>query len=353
MRRIAVGLSWVALVACSSTDAERRAGAPAWSSRPVVEEAPPAAVASVDSGAIRVDEREAALRSALHGGGDLVATTLELVALLEGQERHEEALRVLDRSVTQPGSWTVLDVAAASLLRDLGRRGEALARLQFAQERDNSTFGPGLWFETAELAWLCGDYDAAAVAMRGMRATVEGAAFEKANEAEVEAMQRGVAQKAPPRSRKVRDLLGDLRGSEDGAHRLRVLRMLLEQCPDVAARACLIAAGDADPRLRVLAVERATVDLDTLPEFCAVALSDPDERVRAAGSLRAEALPAAERLTLLIPALAAESSPSAFAAIDARVCAAAGLEGAADERQASDAVFRSKTVEQRRRSVER
>lgn len=351
MLRTAVGLAWMVLAACTSSTPAPRVSTSAWRSGPLV------AAAEVESGRTDdgefeiVDRHEADLVAAVQCDSDPVVAALELVARFEAQERLEDALRILERaSEKQPR--TALDVASASVLRDLGRRQEALERLRYCQERDPSTIGPGLCLEMAELAWICGDFDRASDALRSMRATVEGASLEKLRAAEVAVLEQAIRDRSAPRAVKVRDLLGDLRGSADSDHRLRTLRVLLGQRSEVAQRACVIAVDDPDPRLRALGVERAVVGALDLAEFCAVALSDEDPVVRAAGAARAEALPADERIPLLLPALAVETSAVAFSEIDVRLCAAAGILKPADAVQAGDASFRKRIVEDRRSRIE-
>lgn len=354
MLRIHVGLALAAMQACHSPMDDDPSKSPVWKSE---QNRPPRAVGQAEDSQPRAMAQEAAQveatwRLSMQSEGDRVTEALELVTHLESEERHEDALHVLSQ-VDAKQSCTAVDVAIASLLRDVGRRREALDRLCHARARDPSAFGPGLIFEMAELAWSCGDFEAASAALASLRETIEGDAFEKLHPVALAELRAGVARRSSPRTRKVRDLLGDLRGSADADSRLRTLRLLLEQQDDVGEKACMIAVGDADARLRTIGVLRAVVPTGSLPEFCAVALSDADASVRAAGARRADGLSAAERVPLLLPALAAESSAATFAEIDARLCAAMGSGIAAEPAQAEDAGFRRQVVADRRRVFER
>ena len=358
MARIAFGLVWMSLVSCSAPDAAPRAGVPQWAS--TGDPAPVGISATPSEGVVAAEEpgvvTEASLRRAIQGQPSSEAwirSTLELVAFLEQNERHSEALRALEEARVRADGATAIDVAAASVLRDLGRREESLSLLRFALERDPSAFGPGLLFETAELAWICGQFDIGRSALDAMRSQIEGAGFEKEHAAEVDSLSQGLSRGLPPRSFRVRDLLADLRGAPDPEHRLSTMLLLLGNRADVVAKACVVAVGDADPRVRAQGVIHATVAAEALDEFCAVALSDPDPRVRVAGARRCDALPAVERLSLLLPALAAETSADAFAAIDTRICETAGLGNPTTEADASDALHRAQIVGRRRKELDR
>lgn len=354
MLRIAVGLGLVALGACASPAGEAVIAPVAWKSgSDRTHDGPSEFVdAQAETSSMDDDQAEVECLQAIRTAEDPIGPALRLVTLLEGQERHEDALAVLEQLGARRPT-TALDVAIASVLRDLGRRPEALVRLQRAQEGNPSAFGPGLVHEMAELAVLCGDYAAAAESLGSLRASIEADAYEKLHATELEALRSCIARRAVPRQLKVRDLLADLRGAADSEHRLHTLQLLLQQRSEVVERACILAVGDEDARLRAVGVQHAKVPEGSLAEFCAVALSDPDASVRAAGARRADDLPPAERVPLLLPALCAESSASTFAEIDARLCAAVGSGKPAESAQASDASFRRLVVEERRRIVER
>lgn len=257
---------------------------------------------------------EAELRNDLATGGDPVGAALALVALFDAEERLPESLLVLASAAGRAGEVPALMAARAGVLRDLGRRREAaeiLLRLQREQPRH---FGPGLWLELAELEYLEGHREAAGEAMRQLRALVDAPAFVQQHEFEVRTLEQSIALAAPAKSVRVRDLLGDLRGAEDAARRLLVFQLLTKQGGDAAGRACCIAVGDADARVRSAGVAAAEVDRSLLPDFCAKALSDPEASVREAGARRCAALPRDEAATLLLPVLASEQNALAFAA---------------------------------------
>jgi hypothetical protein len=286
----------------------------------------------------------------MESGNDVVESALLLVTMLESEERHADALRALRSARAKSPQSAELAVASAGVLRDLGRRAEAIDMLCELRDRDAAAFGPGLWHELAEMCCIESSFSIARDCMRRLRATVDGADYLRQKEQELTLLENAIRRGSGGRAMRVRDLLGDLRGAGDPAVRLEALQRLLPVGGAVAQSACTIAVGDSSASLRAIAVDAAEVDAELLLDFCAAALSDSDPSVRIAGARRATALPMTDRVALLVGALAAEQDGAAFLAIDT----ALGMDHAAtsplDAAKAADAAYRRERVEDRRRS---
>ncbi len=262
-----------------------------------------------------VARTEAELRNELATSITPTTVALALVALLDAEERLPEALLVLSVAARRASNDPGLLAARAGVLRDLGRRREAIVELEALRDAHATAFGPGLWFELAELTWLEGDAVAAEAALQSLRDTPAGATFVRERSEDVSWVENAVSTRSRARSVRTRDLLADLRGAQEPAHRLHVLELLLRLDASIAARACSIAVSDPDPTLRRTGVARAKVDRSVLPEFCAMSLSDPDPTVRAAGARRTAALLPAEAAVLLLPTMGVEPDALAFVAM--------------------------------------
>jgi hypothetical protein len=294
---------------------------------------------------------EAQLWQRLESGNEVVESALLLVTMLESEERHADALRALRIASAKAPQSAELAVASAGVLRDLGRRAEAIDTLCSLRDRDAAAFGPGLWHELAEMCCIQSSFTTARDCMRRLRATVDGADYMRQKEQELTLLENAIQRGSGGRSMRVRDLLGDLRGAGDPSVRLEALQRLLPVGGAVAQSACTIAVGDASAALRAIAVDAAEVDAQLLSEFCAAALSDSDASVRIAGARRATALPLTDRVALLVGALAAEQDAGAFLAIDAALGMSASSISPLDAARAADAAYRRERVEDRRRSL--
>ncbi len=294
---------------------------------------------------------EAQLWQRVESGNDVVESALLLVTMLESEERHVDALRALRIAAAKAPQSAELAVAIAGVLRDLGRRAEAIDTLCALRDRDAAAFGPGLWHELAEMCCIESSFSTARDCMRRLRATVDGADYLRQREEEFTLLENAIQRGVGGRPTRVRDLLGDLRGAAAPSTRLDALQRLLPVGGAVAQSACTIAVGDASASLRAMAVEAAVVDAQLLSDFCAAALSDSDPSVRIAGARKATALPLADRVALLLGALAAEQDASAFLAIDAALGMDSSEASPASAANAANAAYRRDRVESRRRSL--
>jgi hypothetical protein len=347
MRRVAIASLGVLLGACAASKPEAPSEFGGAKSTLV------AIDASHHDAEAQVDDlpSESQLWQRVESGNEVVESTLLLVTMLESEERHADALRALRIACAKAPQSAELAVASAGVLRDLGRRAEAIDTLCALRDRDGAAFGPGLWHELAEMCCIESCFSIAQDCMRRLRSTVDGADYLRQKEQELTMLENAIQRGSGGRPMRVRDLLGDLRGAAALSVRLDALQRLLPVGGDVAQTACTIAVGDSAAGLRAMAVEAAEVDAQVLPDFCAAALSDADASVRIAGARRAAALPVTDRVALLVGALAAEQDPTAFLAIDA----ALGMEGMAtnpvDAARATVAAYRRERVEDRRRRL--
>lgn len=234
---------------------------------------------------------------------DLLATAQELTA----SEQYEAALALLE-PVADSGIANPVTAARIGLLRDLGRRAEALSLLRtLVHEVGPTAVHPGLLFEWAELAWLEQRPDEAQGALRILQEHHAVQPWTVAHAAELTGLQRELTRGGTPQRLRVRDLLADLRGHPDPSRRLWSLQRLLAAAGDaddpvaveLRGRAVAIAAGDSEPSLRALALRSAEVHPDELLLLCAAGGADPAPLVRLAAVQRSRRLPDDQALPLL------------------------------------------------------
>ena len=288
---------------------------------------------------------EAELRDQLRSAADPTPAALQLVRVLDAEERLPEALAVLDQALARRPVDPLLEVARAGVLRDLGRRAEAVAALRALLERAGpAKMHPGLLFELAEVEFVEGEAAAAKATLNSLRQEHADDPWLRGSAAELALLQSQVDGGGRPVRLCSRDLLGNLRGSADAAERARALEQLLPLGGLVAARAQAIAAADRAPEVRAAAVRQCVVDGAVLPEMIAVALADPEPSVRRAAAARARELPVQQAIDLLLPTLAAEQDPETFAALDGALRASAGAGPEVTAAAAADPAARSAVV---------
>ncbi len=284
------------------------------------------------------------------------ANPLELAGDLCASERHTEALQVLDHAIANDPSWA-LSVARAGVLRDLGRRHEALAVLRgVCAATDPAELHPGLWFERAELEWLEGHRQDAADALRTLEIAHASHPWVLANAGQLGGLRDEVATLQAPNRMRVRDLLGNLRGAPQAAVRMRTLDFLARpvaadataqvrtDAARLRARAVAIAAGDESAAVRARAVQLADPEPEIREALCREALADPDPLVRSMGARRTVELAGTAAPALLVAALAKEADPPTFLRLHealSQLVADAPPFGAGDE---ADAERRSRLV---------
>lgn len=319
----------------------------------VLDPTPPSPVAETAPG------NEGDLRRELASAGDPTEAALELVRLLDREERLPEALLVLDVARQKRPAEAALLVARAGVLRDLGRRAEALQDLTAAVAGAAAgAVAPALLFEWAELAALHGEFAVARTALdrllgEGAGVAAREQAFLAQHRDEVARLQECLANRQRLRPARVRDLLGELRGGAVPADRLQAFTVLQKIGGPIGERAVAAILGDADPDLRAAGVRAAAVATATLPEFCAVALTDPAAAVRAAGAERAASLPQAEAVALLLPILRSETDAMAFAALHQALRQSTGTGAALTAAAAADPAVRAQHVLQWRSQWEK
>lgn len=261
---------------------------------------------------------------------DAVDELLDMVAVLAAAEAHQEALRALDASALAQD----LDVAMAraDLLRDLGRRHEALAAMRRVRDRlGAAAVDPQALFEIAELERLEGERAAARRTIAAIRELHGDAAWTRANSARLARVDGQLAAAEPVRAMSARDLLGNLRGAPEPSDRLAALRSLLDgayadaaEAAAVRERAVAIAVGDAAEPVRLAGVAAWTFDAAVGRDFVSLALVDASPRVRRAAVVHAGKLPAAAAAALLFARLCQEDDVDVFLALHDGLRAAAG-----------------------------
>jgi hypothetical protein len=300
-----------------------------------------------------VGATEAELRSELASATDPTDAALLLARLLDREERIGESLAVLDVALRRRPHEPALVVARAGVLRDLGRRGQAIAALEQLRASAGPALHPGLLFELTEMVWLEGDQARARVLLLALETGYAGHEWLVLHQQDVGELRSALETGAPPQAARVRDLLGDLRGSSDSARRCRAFEALVSLGGDAAVRAVAAILDDADPELRRRGVLAAEVPGADLAEFCAMALSDPAAPVRIAGAGRTVELPAGEAAALLLPTLAAETDADAFAALHEALRRVTGGGAVLPAGAATDAAVRAATVAEWRARWER
>jgi hypothetical protein len=285
---------------------------------------------------------ERALRERLAIDDD-PASALELAAFLCDDERHRDALAVLDRAIGRC-SHVALRVARAGVQRDLGWRHLAAAELRrLHEEHGSGGLHPGLLFELAELEWLEGNGAATRTLVAALRNTHPTDPWMVANQTRVEGLRRETEQHDRPPRLQVRDALGTLRGAPAAATRLAYLDLLVGLVApgggqngdaevagpehaehEVRARAIAIACGDEAASVRARALSLAQPAPACAAEFWQTALADESPVVRCQACVRAADLLQAAAVPLLTAQLAAESDAMVLAAVDRELAALTG-----------------------------
>jgi hypothetical protein len=265
---------------------------------------------------------ERSLRQELATAEDPTASALELAGFLAAEERHEEALAVVQQAETRSQDPR-LRVARAGLQRDLGRRHLALAELEtLVRERGAKALHPGLLFEVAELNWLEGDGAQALAKLREIEQVHGDDPWCVDHQQQLSDLAAEIQRGRGPQRVRVVDLLGNLRGAPSASTRIAVLEQLArgaaggeEATGELRARAVAIASADAAPVVRARAVQLARPSAETAEEFCEVALADDATIVRQFAAARAVELLGPASATLLLDCLAREEDPATFATL--------------------------------------
>src|SRR5262245_23211649 len=296
---------------------------------------------------------EAELRARLARDDDPGEAAIELARQLDREGRLVEALLAIDTAL-QRATGPQLQIARAGVLRDLGRRSEALAQLTaVADGPAGAGAAPGLLFEWAELAALEDHLALARHALQRLEEAPDFAAFAVDRQAELAALRQALAAGRRLVPVRVRDVLGELRGNADAAVRRSAFMALFALGGDPASTAVAAILDDPDAELRSLGVRSASVPVAALAEFCALALSDPAPAVRRAGAERAAVLPAAEAAALLLPTMTSEADAEAFTAMHATLHQLTGTGAELTAAAAADPALRAALVAQWRTRWER
>jgi len=297
-------------------------------------------------------ETEATLRSRLANDVDPSAAALELVWRLQREERHGEALYVVETALRRRPQVMPLEATRAGLLRDLGRRHEAVAALVVLRAAVGvGNMHPGMLFELAELQWLEGDGQAGQQTLAGLVEHHAEHGWTSSRTVDLAELERALRAPAPDRM-SMRDLLGNLRGCPDSLERLGAFEALVALGGEGRVRAEAVMLDDRDPLLRARGVSQANVRPAVLAGFCAAALTDSESLVRAAGAARTSGLPPAEAAALLLPVMAAETSAEAFCVMHAVLRQVSGIGNDLSTNAATDPARRAAVLAEWRRQWE-
>ena len=262
------------------------------------------------------DPGERVVREELATGADPEEAALQLAASLAGRERHHDALAAVEAALQRRPTDGRLRLARAGLMRDLGMRAEAARSLeQLRDEVGIAALHPGVLVELAELQWLEGRPEDAADTLRQVLQVHASDPWVVAREAELAALRGEVDTELRPRTIKVRDLLGNLRGAPDAAVRRAALGRLMALGGEVAVRAVAAGVVDPDPSVRVLALQGATLDVDAMLDLAGAMLRDPAPEVRMAAAGRLGALGVPAVVPVLLAALEPEQDEDVFTAV--------------------------------------
>ena len=272
------------------------------------------------SGASKAEPVEApgerAVREELARGADPEEAALQLAVGLAARERYHDALAAVEAALERRPSDGRLLVARAGLLRDLGMRAEAARVLAgLRAEHGAGAMHPGILLELAELQWLEGEPAAALATIVEMQQVHGSDPWVAGREDAIATLEAEVRAEPRPRTVKLRDVLGNLRGAPEPAERIAALRRLLEVGGEVAVRAVATGVVDEDPAVRQLALERAELEPEALLELGAAMLLDPARTVRATAAARLGASGQPGATGPLLGALGVEEDEATFAAL--------------------------------------
>lgn len=292
------------------------------------------------------DERT--LRNAFGNATEPTQTGLELAGFLVQQERHSEALFVIDTALQQKrnanqGDTVPLRLARAGLLRDLARCDLAVTELRgVVRELGAKRVSPATLLDLAQAEWVTGDNQAAKATLRSLHREHVDDAWLGANADELASWRQRLKVVRPERdplaNGDLRDMYALLRAAPDFSARLRMLNSLarpdLEAINDaggidarrpVRMRAIAIACADDAASVRARAVQWAAANQLTDMQFWTTALRDVAPVVRnfaATGITRMQGKLAA---TELLRAMAREQDQAAFLAMHVALSKSLGV----------------------------
>jgi|688.fasta_scaffold176521_2 hypothetical protein len=261
-----------------------------------------------------------------------VASVEDRVAELAHEERWDEAFAAL---AAAPGAADDVRLWAlrAELLRDVGRRHEALALWRsIVAKAGVARVDSASLFQVAVLERMEGERERAMRTLDELQRRDAADAWLALRRDDVRRLHAAIANGTPIASVSARDLLGNLRGAPEPEERLRALAALLQTAagdPDATAtlhrRAALVAVGDDDPRVRAAGVA-ACAAADVFDEaFCAEALRDGSALVRVAAIRHVRLLAREKAETVLLAALARETEATVCAALHAALAEVSGV----------------------------
>lgn len=311
---------------------------------------------------------EEGLRRRLANPADTAGAQVELAQLLGAQERHEEALQVLQQAIRidsareagladhREGSQRdriELEVARASILRDMGRRFAATRVLKDLASATAAELPPDAWFALVTMQWLERNTADAVHWLDRLQQVHAGHPWLALHRDELDTLAAvlddGSFVPVDPEARSIRDRLADLRHTTDSSGQLQQFEALAAVSAEARQQACVILLAANDAAVRARAIAQVRIARGAFSDFVLQALRDPESAVRRAAAARAAELPAATCATLLLPAMAVEQDPATFATMHATMCLALDHAWALDSDALGNAEGRREVVEGWRR----
>jgi len=276
-------------------------------------------------GAARRTERK--LREALANAEDPRQAGLDLAGFLVREERHVEALHVIDLvlgQVADPAKNVNLRLARAGLLRDVARPDLAASELRgVIHDLGPRMVSPATWFDLAQVEWVNGDLAASQVALETLQRVHGGDPWALDHKPELAELYEHLAlsQKGlnPLANGTMRDMFALLRAGAEVQLRMQILdsltepkRGLEEDRSEVRMRAIAIACGDESAAMRARAVQLAAANQLDIEGFWLTALRDVAPIVRSFAATGIEQVQGAGAAEALLQAISAEQDPATF-----------------------------------------
>lgn len=266
-------------------------------------------------------------------------TALDLAGYLVQQERHGEALFVIDSAIDRQRT-VALRIARASLLRDMARSDLAVGELRSViRDVGIEKISPSTLFDLAQAEWVNGEAGAAAATLRRIQHEYAGDAWLQDHAADMEEWHQRITTAHASRDSLangvMRDLFALLRAAPDLSGRLKILDSLAGPAAKagdtsdgrhpIRIKAIAIACADEATAVRVRAVQLAAANGMTDLPFWRAALEDTAPAVRRFAATGAANQHKKIAAPILLTAIEHEQDPQAFGALHTSLARALGL----------------------------
>lgn len=270
-------------------------------------------------------------------------SALDLAGYLVQQERHFEALFVIDTALQRHRSMP-LRLARIGLLRDVARCDLAASELQaVVRQLGAENVSPATLFDLVQVQWVAGDGEAAAATLRSIQQAHAGDPWLGRHATAISEWDRKIhnvtAGRDPLANGELRDLFALLRAAPNAAGRLKILNTLaapkansantndeMDSRRPVRARAIAIACADESTAVRARAVFLAAANQLTDENFWQAALKDAAPLVRRFAATGAAQQHGPKAAPHLLEAIAREHDEQAFRALHAALAKALSVD---------------------------